>query len=55
MLVLTGLFTVFVDRKGYNGRGQVREARWAKTIGYIWIVLGCGLYLAGWVWRNFIW
>ncbi|KPV43704.1 CLC_0170 family protein [Alicyclobacillus ferrooxydans] len=55
MLILTGLYAFLVDRREYQRDSLFREARWARTIGITWIITGCGLFLAGWVWRNFIW
>lgn len=55
MLFFTGLYTTMFDRRSYVSRNMPREGRWAKYIGAIWMIAGCTLYIAMWVWRTFIW
>ncbi|MCF8563478.1 hypothetical protein LLE49_01810 [Alicyclobacillus tolerans] len=55
MMILTGLYSTLVERRGYVSRNLDREAKWAKSIGIIWIAAGLSLYVAAWVWRNFMW
>jgi hypothetical protein len=55
MMVGSGCYTLLVDRRGYASRGLMREAKWSKRIGIAWVILGIGLYLTEWIWRQFIW
>lgn len=55
MLVLTGLYTILVDRRGYLSNDLTREVKWSKWIGITWIAAGIALFITGWIWRNFIW
>ncbi|QSO52764.1 hypothetical protein JZ785_02215 [Alicyclobacillus curvatus] len=55
LLIGTGLYSVFVERRGYHSQNLVKEARVAKYIGIIWMTAGFSLFICGFVWRNFIW
>ena len=55
LLFLTGVYSTFVEQKNYAKQNLLREARWAKNIGIIWMTAGVSLFVSSWVWRNFIW
>ena len=55
LLVLTGVYSMFVEQKSYVKQNLLREARWAKHIGIIWMAAGVSLFVSSWVWRTFIW
>ena len=49
LLLMTGLFILFFDVKGYEMQSLVRESKAARLLGWINIVLGLLLIAVNWM------
>lgn len=55
LLLLTGILLLLVDVKAYNQRSMSREAQWTRRLGWTNIACGVAMYVAGWVYSQWIW
>jgi hypothetical protein len=55
IFLVTGLFNLLIDAKTYKKGGQKKEQKASLILGWVNLGLGLGLFLANWVYNNFIW
>jgi hypothetical protein len=46
LFLLASIFLIFIDAPNYKKTNYVRESRFCKAAGYIYIILGFGLFIA---------
>jgi hypothetical protein len=46
LFLIASIFLLFIDAPNYKKTNYVRESRFCKAMGYIYIILGLGLYIA---------
>ncbi|WP_160725916.1 CLC_0170 family protein [Bacillus sp. USDA818B3_A] len=55
IFIATGLFILLVDANMYKKAKQKREHKASLILSWMNIVLGLGLFLANWIYNNFLW
>lgn len=55
LLVLAGLFVLFVDVKEYRKNKQGKEKKVAKFLGWFNVIAGVIVFISNWVYHQWIW
>ncbi|MBT2659232.1 hypothetical protein J7E81_29220 [Bacillus sp. ISL-18] len=51
----SGLFVLLVDAKMYKKEKQKKEQKASLIFGWMNLAIGLGIFLANWIYNNFIW
>lgn len=46
LFIISSIFLLFVDSTNYKKMNYVRESRFCKITGYVYLILGFGLFIA---------
>lgn len=46
LFLFAAIFLLFIDAPEYKKTNNMRESRFSKAVGYIYIIAGIGLYIA---------
>lgn len=55
IFLVTGLFILLIDAKGYKKGAQKKEQKASLILGWVNISLAVGLFLANWIYNNIFW
>ncbi|CAM4013127.1 CLC_0170 family protein [Lederbergia lenta] len=55
LMIVTGMFMLILDVKRYKKDKMNKEHKFAKFLGWMYVVLASTLFLGNWVYQKWLW